>query len=413
MKLIQQSNRYFLYIVLGVLPIAGIVLYFVLYFFITGEINEKLKVDELRIVKQLEMNPEIINLEPVIEAHAVNEEEMEPQITDVYVYDPIEKEDELFRELSTIKKINGVNYSIKIRHSLIEAKDMIAAVGITIAIIIFILMAVVYLLNRKLSQKLWKPFYSNLDSLQHFSLEETKPLQLEESSIDEFETLKESLEKLTNKIINDYNSLKEFTENASHEIQTPLSIIMMNLDEAMQKDLDEATYSSLYSSYQAAKRLSKLNEKLLLLTKLENNQYKSDSQINLSTLIKEKLEELSPLFETRQLKIVADFKSDYMLNMDSMLANILVTNLLSNAVKHNVNKGTISVFSNSEELRIENTTDNKVDDHVFERFTKSENNSDSTGLGLAIVKKIAEKFNMDVSVNQKGNLAIFTLRNNS
>ncbi|MFT6922167.1 MAG: two-component system OmpR family sensor kinase [Crocinitomicaceae bacterium] len=401
MKLITKTNRNYFITILVVLPISCVLLYVSLNYFISEEIDEKLYVDQLRIEEQLRLNSAFISMAPVIEVKEVDKSTRVVEgIRNVLVYDPIEKEDEPFRELVSIREINGKSYLIKVRHSIIEDKDFVLVIGATMLGILIVILTLLILLNQRLSLKLWKPFYSNISALKTYSFSNNKNIVLADSKIDEFQDLKQSLVVLTDKLRKDYNSLKEFTENASHEIQTPLSIISLNLEEILQEEHSEANYKKIYVCYQSVQRLSKLNERLLLLTKLDNNQFNQFTEVDFNEIVSDKIQEFKPLFKERDLDFVLDEKSRFIHSMDSLLANMVVINILSNVAKYATPETTCQIEISTNRLKFSNSIESPIDDqHLFERFKKGNDSSNSTGLGLSIVKRIIEVSDLEVHVS--------------
>jgi two-component system, OmpR family, sensor kinase len=401
MKLITKTNRNYFITILVVLPISCVLLYVSLNYFISEEIDEKLHVDQLRIEKQLKLNSEFISMAPVIEVKEVDKStKVNEGIRNVLVYDPIEKEDEPFRELVSIREVKGKFYLIKVRHSIIEDKDFVLVIGATMLGILFVVLTLLILLNQRLSLKLWKPFYNNINALKTYSFSNDENLVLVDSKIDEFQDLKQSLVLLTGKLRKDYNSLKEFTENASHEIQTPLSIISLNLEEILQEEHTEANYKKIYVCYQSVQRLSKLNERLLLLTKLDNNQFNEFTEVDFNEVVSDKIQEFKPLFKERNLDFVLDEKSKLIHSMDSLLANMVVINLLSNIAKYATPETKCEIEISAKRLKFSNSIESPIDDqNLFERFKKGNDSSNSTGLGLSIVKRIIEVSDLEIHVS--------------
>lgn len=412
MKLINKTNRNFAVLILLLLPIASLILYVSIGYFIAQEVDEKLRVDEMRIVQQLNENPSFISMAPLIEVELLAEDMVvEEGIKNVVTYDPIEKEDEPFRELVAKHEIKGVHYLVKVRHSILEDKDFILAIVLAMSAVLLVMFTFLYVLNNKLSLNLWKPFYTNMNRLTAFSLHEDEPLELEDSKIDEFQALKSSLLLLTTKLQQDYKSLKEFTENASHEIQTPLAIILINLEAVLQEELDEKTASKLYVCYQSVKRLSKLNERLLLLTKLDNNQFENRTELNLTNLIELKIDEFQPLFAEKKLSARFLNKGVFNHDMDAVLANMLIVNLLSNIVKHARDEGSFMIETRTDALVFSNQTgENIVIATVFNRFVKGVDAKNSTGLGLAIVKRIVEVSHLTIDARMNEGLFEMTIK---
>ncbi len=157
-------------------------------------------------------------------------------------YYPPEKMDR-FRVLSTIVHLNGRSYRFTSETNIEETRDTIIA--LTIVTIFFFILVVVglLLLNRKLSYAIWKPFQNTLDKLKEFNLNNQTEIKFEKTNTKEFEELNKSLKKLIAHNISAYKTQKEFTENASHELQTPLAILRNKLDILLQSDgLTERQY---------------------------------------------------------------------------------------------------------------------------------------------------------------------------
>lgn len=138
--------------------------------------------------------------------------------------------------MKAVREIDWRNYQIIFRESLIESEGILFGVSVSM-IILFVLG--LFLLNNYLSKELWKPFYSNLNKVKNYNLSQLDTLEPIDSDIQEFQELNNALVKMTETIRSDYLSLKEFTENASHEIQTPLAIIKSNIDWLLQQINDE------------------------------------------------------------------------------------------------------------------------------------------------------------------------------
>jgi hypothetical protein len=405
MKLIKKTNKNFLKLLLIVFPIASAMLYFSLNYFISEEIDEKLQVDELRITEHIKANHQFVSMDPVFEIRKLDHIKVPKlRIENVMVYDPLEKEDEPFRELESIKQINGAWYLIKVRHSTIESKDFMLAIGLTTGIILLLIFILLIYMNNKLSERLWSPFYRNIESLKTYTFANKDKLVLQATNIDEFNELNDSLSTLTYKLNKDYKTLKEFTENASHEIQTPLSIITMNLDEAMQLETKENVAKYMYTAYQSAQRLSNLNEKLLLLAKLDNKQFAELGTINLGELMLERIHDMEPMFNEKKLYPMTQTHGEFLVQMDVILANILLNNLLSNIIKYAVSGGEVKIEISSTALSMTNTCDGLVNESsIFERFSKGSQGPDSSGLGLSIVKKIIELARLNITAETTNN----------
>jgi two-component system sensor histidine kinase QseC len=176
----------------------------------------------------------------------------------------------------------------------------------------------------------------------------------------------------------------------------------------LQHNIPEQTFQLIVNTQQTLKRLSNLNKHLLLLTKIENRQFSSDEEIDISSYIESRIVEFTPLIKSKNLKVKVTTDGVFQVKMSPELVDILFNNLLSNAVKYNSINGNIYIEISKSELKICNSgASNKLtNETIFNRFTKE--NSQSYGLGLAIVKQICVTHNIKI-VYLKGKLHCFIL----
>ncbi|MCF8303358.1 MAG: HAMP domain-containing histidine kinase [Bacteroidales bacterium] len=233
-------------------------------------------------------------------------------------------------------------------------------------------------------------------------MEKEQPIQLKDSGITEFKELNQAICKLTEKIKTDYQTLKEFTENASHEMQSPLSVLHTKLEETIQHpELSEDQLKQINKALVAARQLSRLNHSLLLLAKIENRQFSQAAEIDMAEALTNTLKLFEDLTATKNITIEKSLENRVLVTTDPLLVNTLLSNLIGNAIKHNVSNGKIRIELNNNMLKIGNTgpTLNSPPDKMFERFVKGVPSSRSLGLGLAIAKKICEIKGWKISYN--------------
>ena len=209
---------------------------------------------------------------------------------------------------------------------------------------------------------------------------------------DEFHLLNETLNGVVEKAQKDYFILKEFTENASHEMQTPLAILRSKFDLLIQSDdLTEAQSQTLQGSYDAIQSMKKLNQSLLLLAKIENQQFSGIVTIDIVQAIANKQKQFAEQWKSNGIKVDVKAQPDTIAG-DPELIDILLNNLLSNATRHNIKDGFICISVANHTLRIDNSGEAKPLDagKIFNRFYKTSNSGGQHGLGLSIVKQICE-----------------------
>lgn len=397
MKFLTKINRNYFFLLTLILLGVSISGYFIIQAIIINDAKESLLEREFLIKKHILKTGEIPNIYPTVEVKIIDRRVTDkPQFKEVEIENELEKELEPFLEYSSQVKIGDWYYSIKLRQSSFERADLALILALFLFILLLSAFAISYLITGKMNKSIWAQFEHNLGEIEKFSFHEKQNLNLIKTDIEEFDRLDKVVTDLTEKLRSDYFSLKEFTENASHEIQTPLSIVLLNLEEVLQQDLNSETFQKVVSSINAIKRLSSLNQSLILLTKIENRQFKAEQLIILNDIVRRKISEFEPFFETKKLNVELHSEQDFKMIINEQLAELLIGNLLTNAVNHNIQGGRIHISIQENKLEIYNTGEENslTDNTIFNRFAKS--NSKSFGLGLAIVKNICETYNLEI-----------------
>lgn len=219
---------------------------------------------------------------------------------------------------------------------------------------------------------------------------------------------------MADKIHRDYVNMKEFTENAAHEMQTPLAVVQSKMELLLQDaNLTDQQVEAILDSSTALSRLSKLNQSLLLLAKIENNQYETGELINLKDVTQKYLKLFDELIKDKHLKINTNFEEEFSLTLHPLLADSLVSNLLGNAVKYNYDGGEIFIEIKAQKYSITNSSTLPSIDQkqLFKRFNKTNGVSEtSNGLGLAIVKKICDTHNLSITYHAENNMHSFIVQ---
>ena len=403
MKFLTKINRNYLILSTTTLLIVTVSAYFILHSILLNNTKENLIQKENLIIKQISEKSDIPNIYPIIEVKKVNKKTQDkPIFKEILVNNKYETELELYLEYSNQIHIKNGFYSIKLRQSTFENEDLVFILTWSLSILLLSTFAISFFVSKKINKTVWTDFEENLKVIESFSFNVNEPLLLLKTDIEEFDRLNKVVYNLTEKLELDYLTLKEFSENASHEIQTPLSIVLLNLEEILQQELNEETFKKVLASINALKRLSTLNLSLILLTKIENRQFIADKIIHINDLVKRKLEEFSSLFDIKKISFELIEKDNFTIKMNEQLAEILINNLFSNAINHNFEGGKIKISIDQEEIKICNTGDsnNLNNENIFNRFTKSY--SKSYGLGLAIVKNICETNQLEIHYIKNG-----------
>jgi signal transduction histidine kinase len=316
------------------------------------------------------------------------------------------------RELLFQVDVSSKIYEVTVCSSLSEGKKM--GEYIIAVVLVFLLTSVIilFLLNRLISAFIWSPFYDTLSKIKTWNIKKNEVLDFKNTDIDEFHLLNDTVKDLTHQIQSDYHNLKEFTENVSHEAQTPLSIISTKIELLMQEtNYNEKQHKLLVQTYNATQRLYKLNEGLILLTRIENKQFVETSTIDLLQAIDEKIEVLEDFIEAKQIVIEKVFNSAVTKEVNPVLLTILLNNLFINAIKYNLEQhGKIKITVDEDSFTVENTSAvEKINKQfLFERFNKN-SISGSLGLGLSLIKKVVDFYNWHVTYSCKDGVHKFKI----
>ncbi len=414
MKLIEKTRRSYIPYAILIFIISSTVIYFTLKRITTAKQDEKLKWDKELIAQKIKYDYPlpIFDVEDYKSKTPVRDTLYFKDTLIYQVISGVEKY-ELYRQLTSIENLHNRTYRIVTRTSLVRNQDYIVVITLSVGIVVLLLMLTIYFVNTHVMRKAWLPFYENLQIVKNFSVEENKPIVLEESGIDEFEELNKSLTRLTDKIISDFNNLKEFTENASHEMQTPLAIMQSKSEMLLQSEnLDAEQLQHIRAIYTSVQRLSKLNKTLLLLSKIENKQFTEKEPINVNKVIEKHLEIYEDFLEDKGLTVEMKSAMEVMVEANPLLFDMVVNNLISNAIKHNIKGGNITISTTNLFVSVSNSgIPPKLDSSsLFERFKKDSKSSNSFGLGLAIVKKVCDNYHWKIThsyAEEQHNISIY------
>jgi signal transduction histidine kinase len=288
-------------------------------------------------------------------------------------------------------KLNGKHFLISAYAFAPEPEETVAGTIRSLAVIFLLLLVGVGITSIIVSKYILSSFHGSLNAIKNFNLKQRENLVLPKTRTDEFRMLNSFLSKMTSKALDDYRTLKEFSENASHELQTPLAVIRGKLELLLQSTLSDEQAKLIASANEAVDKLARTNQSLILLTKLDNQEYPAQA-INFSEVTEKSISMLQELIDMKSISLEKSIQPGVLVTVHPALADILLMNLMSNAIRHNFENGSIKINLTNRRLTIENTGEpiRIPTDQLFVRFKKNAQSSDSAGLGLSIVKRICE-----------------------
>lgn len=353
--------------------------------------------------------------------HAVTQNNVQSLSTDFLFLEPITKQfGQSFSDTVLIqdgkyflyKKISfsilqeGQYYKVSILE-LQSATDLlimkIAIMNIGFAMIFFLLL---FFVNRHSIKSALTVFYSTINKLEHFEVANNEYLSLDEAEVEEIKRLNTVFEQMAEQIRKDFKTQKEYTENISHELQTPLAIISSKVDELMQaNNLNQMQMEQLALLLETTNRLSKINQALIFLTKIDNRFYTECSTFCLNDLLKERIEVFKEAIAEKRIDMKLDIPEITNVYMDPALGETLLDNLLKNAIVYNEMNGQLYIQLSNKMLRITNSgksfSFNQAD--IFKRFVRNKENKTSLGIGLSVVKSICDLYGFEISYQFKEN----------
>ncbi|HEV2478970.1 MAG TPA: HAMP domain-containing sensor histidine kinase [Puia sp.] len=412
MKLFTQYNRITLWVLVVFFLLSSLVYYFLMRRLLFRELDLSMTKIEKQIVDYVHTHHAFPVEDSLGDLRITYAATSGPGTATFRLIPPTRgKNTDNIRELDFFMPLDGRWYKVTISRNLEgiggTARMVLNTAGVTLLIIVI----ASFLVNRLVFRKLWQPFYTSIAAIGAFQLGRQNGMELPDTRVEEFNYMNDQFRRMAAKVNKEYLILKEFTENASHEMQTPLAIIRSKLDLAIQdQHLSEEQSATLQSAYGAVKKLANLNRSLLLIAKISNDQYSNTTMIDLNDRLYDKIIAFQEIWRG-QLQVVYDLRHAR-IRINADLLDILLNNLFSNASKHNVAKGKVVIRLTEDSVEIKNTGRPVPLDEtrMFQRFYKASLEDESNGLGLSIIKQICDLAGITVSYSFAGNLHGFLLQ---
>ncbi|SEO69770.1 Signal transduction histidine kinase [Mucilaginibacter gossypiicola] len=413
MKLSERYNRVNLIATIVIMLITGAIYYLAISLILTNQKDNSLEVEEHEVFDYVKLNhhlPQVFeSKDQQITFISAEPNSVKREFFNTTYYRE-KDEAESGRGLVSSVTVGGRYYKILIVESKVETEDLIQIIfGITIGVILLLLLVLV-ITNRLILGRLWQPFYGILSELKLFNVTDNREMPMSNTSIDEFNELQAEVSAMAERVKKDYKDLKTFTENASHELLTPIAVINSKLDTLIQtENFSEHQSKLLNDLYSAVSRLSRLNQSLLLLVKIENKLLNDRQHLDLQELIEELLYQLEDIFGDKEITVTS-MLNEKNIEASNYLIEILLNNLVINAVRHNRTGGEIIISLTAENLTIKNTGEQIAlnPENIFTRFHKS-STSEGSGLGLTISKQICESLGYQLVYSYETPYHIFTV----
>lgn len=323
----------------------------------------------------------------------------------------IEGSQEEYQILSAEFEYQGKRYLLELGETMSTVGQLEHTISVFTFLILLAAVVLTLLTDLAFSKFLLAPFYQIIDQKLNkvndpisFNYEPVK------TTTEDFRILDQSISTLMNKIADLFLTEKEFIANVSHELLTPISILNTRLENVLNDEkLSVEGENKIFACLKTLNRLKSIINSLLLISKVENNQYKKPDAIVLKEMIHEVYEELEHRLDMMNLTFTINLSQDYVFKGNRTLFHTLLMNIVNNAIKYNRPSGSLNIYDTFLEGRyalvIEDTGQgmavNQVS-HAFQRFEKFQSEKeDSYGLGLSIVKSIAIFHELDLEIESE------------
>ncbi|SHN27358.1 Signal transduction histidine kinase [Cyclobacterium lianum] len=393
MKLINQFTIWYLGISIIVFLIGGILIFYKMESEIDFEQGQELERQLDRYARKMETleNPGSLQKDRLeITELPADQAMVRFHISDTLAWhEPLEQVE---RQVKAGKSylVNGRHFYMSTYNIMIESDDITETVVQTMVAIFLMLLVFIVVTSRLVSKRILQPFHQSLDKIRTFNFKDNQPLVFESTRTEEFEKLHDFLNKMSVRLLSDYKIVKEFSENLSHEIQTPIAVASGKLELLLNSPIDKQQANWIGAAYRANEKMTKIVNSLATLAKLENQEFEGTQSINFSSLVTDCLHEYEELMGMKKITVHQRIKPSVKIDMHAHMAEMLVDNLLNNAIKHNTSPGQICLELNNKVLKISNKgarpTGNVTE--YLKRFKKGNPSSESIGLGLSIIQQI-------------------------
>jgi len=204
---------------------------------------------------------------------------------------------------------------------------------------------------------------------------------------------------MSQQISDDFEQQRHFLEVIAHEAQTPLAIISLSLETLIQGDhLKEDDFNQIETIQATIDKLSSTNKKLLLISKIDNDQFSDKKSIEFSRLIEQQIQFFRPLTEMKRVTVTINKEAALFINMNELLAEILINDIIQNALRYNIEGGEIIISIDSGSFTLINSgSKTAIPSYIFENLINKSLHPDSNGLGFNIISSILDRSNLQLN----------------
>lgn len=333
------------------------------------------------------------------------------QYIDEMIYIYALKEEEPARTLKTIyRDADDRLFELTVSIPTFEKDDLLTTMLSWIIILYFMLLLAILIVNSIVLRHSFRPLYAMLNWIDRTKLGKEIPVLVNDTEIEEFRKLNDALRRSAERNAEMYQQQSMFIGHASHELQTPIAICRNRLEMLCDDpSISENQLEEILKTLQTLDHLSRLNKTLLLLTKIENRQFPSSTEVNINRLAADLAGNFAEIYEHLDFSI--SDRSPLRVEMNDILASVLISNLIKNACVHNTPNGKVEITTTPDGIVVSNTSENGAlnPEYIYKRFYQTRRKEGSTGLGLSLVESICKLYDLKIDYSYRSEMHIFVV----
>jgi signal transduction histidine kinase len=324
----------------------------------------------------------------------------------------IEGEENEYRILRYHFTYEKIGYELEIGSSLAEIKDLTFIIKLFIIIVLVVIVLITFLADTFYIEYLLKPFYKIIDTkIRRVNEPEAFDHTPIKAHSADFRELDSVLNQMMDRIGELFKKEKQFISNVSHELLTPIALLKNKFENLLQNEsLDDNAVDKIAGSLRTLDMLKKIINNLLLISRIENNQYAANEAIDFYGIVNGLYDDLQDRIDDKGLQFSNKIEHNFDFMGNNTLMHILLYNLVTNAIKYNKENGSITIsdgFLNQQyylSISDSGIGMNEIQvEKIFNRFTRISSDQDGQGLGLAIADSIASFHHIEIKVTSTPN----------
>ncbi|MBB2147183.1 sensor histidine kinase [Pedobacter sp. LMG 31464] len=323
----------------------------------------------------------------------------------------IEGDIEIYRILNDQFEYNNKRYKLELGETMTAMESVKTTIRFYMLIVLIGSLLVTLITDYAFTNLILKPFYKIIDQkLNKVNDPTSYNYENIPTNTTDFKILDNSINSLMRKIANLFLLEKQFIANVSHELLTPISILSGRLENILTaENLPIEHENKILASLKTLNRLKVIINSLLLISKVENEQYIKKDQVSIQQELIDIYEDLEDRITDKEIVYKNAVKEHFTFTGNKALIHTLLINIINNATKYNVNNGSITIHDEltltKYILTIKDSGIGMEKESVANAFNRFErensDNEEGFGLGLAIVNSIAKFHQLNIFIQSE------------